>query len=352
MSRSVLLRQADPAVGRANAIVTVALTSFVIFSFVFIPGCGCSSSRPDGSDGVNGAVRSLDGVRFFAYQIQDQSSGENTRKLADSHYDLLVIDQVRSLKGEEDYDSRAEVSHLKESPDSAGGNKKVVCYLDVGEAESYRWYWREGWREGNPEWIVSEDPDGWDENYPVKFWREQWKNIMKESLDRIMEDGYDGVYLDWLEVYSFEPVAATAEEEGLDPRRELVDFVRELADHARSRNEGFLFIAQNAAELGDIARYVEVFDAIGQEAVWFDGGGDPDEGGTPGDIGVDPALTDELIEDLEKWQAAGRPVFDIEYAREPGNAEIAYRLGSEKGFRTYVTLRPLDGLTKTPPPGY
>ena len=294
----------------------------------------------------------LKGVKFFAYQIQDQSWDDNTQKLADSHYDLLIIDQTSSIKGEEDYDSEAEVSLLKKSKDSSGGEKIVVCYIDVGEAESYRSYWKEEWRVGDPEWIVAPDPDGWDENYPVAFWNEEWKDIMKEAIDGIIEDGYEGIYLDWLEVYSFEPVVEAAEDEGLDARDELVEFVRELADYARAKEPGFLFIAQNAAELGSIPEYVKIFDGIAQEAIWYDGGGDPDTEETPGDVTVESELSEELLDALAMWEREGKPVFDVEYAQEPSNVERAYRLGAEHGFKTYVTLRPLDALTSTPPPGY
>lgn len=295
---------------------------------------------------------SLENVKFWAYQIQDQYENDNIQKLAASRYDLLVIDQTRSIKGEEDYDDKADVSLLKNSSNSSGGKKIVVCYIDVGEAESYRWYWQKSWQIGDPDWIVAEDPDGWDENYPVKFWRKEWKNIMKKCLDRIIEDGYDGIYLDWLEIYSFEPVAEAAKAEDLDVRLELVKFVRELSQHAHLKNPDFLLIAQNAAELGEFPEYVKLFDAIAQEAIWYDGGGDPDTEEQPGDVPLDSYDSEGYVNHLEDWQALGKPVFNVEYAQKPANAQRAYRLGEEHGFKTYVTLRSLDALTKTPLPGY
>ena len=319
-----------------------------LFSMMALaPGCGPKTVRT-GHRGVEGTLKD---IRFFAYQIQSQEEGNNVRKLADSHYDMLVIDQTRSVKGEEDYESAADVARLKDSKGSSGRKKVVVCYIDVGEAESYRRYWRDTWRVGSPEWIVAPDPDGWDENYPVKFWRPQWKEIMNQAVDRIIEDGYDGIYLDWLEVYSFEPVARAAGKEGLNPRDGLVEFVREIARRARSKKPGFLLIAQNAAELGSIPEYVELFDAVAQESVWYEGAGDPDIGEFPGDVPVDPENTEELLRDLALWQKRGKPVFDIEYARDFSNVARAYALGDKHGFRTYVTLNPLDALSSTPPPG-
>ncbi len=320
-----------------------------LFSMMALaPGCGPKTARTD-HRGVEGTLKD---IRFFAYQLQGQEEYDNIQKLADSRYDMLVTDQTRSLKGEEGYESAADVARLKSSMGSSGVKKVVVCYLDVGEAESYRRYWKDDWHVGDPEWIVAPDPDGWDENYPVKFWRPEWKRIMNEAVDRIIEDGYDGIYLDWLEVYSFEQVAGAAREEGLDPRAELVEFVREIARRARSKKPGFLLIAQNAAELGSNPEYMELFDAIAQEGVWYEGGSDPDTDEIPGDVTVNPELTRELLNDLKLWQKRGKPVFDVEYAQQPSNVRRAYTLGEEHGFKTYVTLRMLDALSHTSPPGY
>lgn len=339
-----------PPRSTAITVMVALMLSFMLF----LAGCGGGSGdaeRPVSTAPATGAEGPLKDVRYFAYQIQGQEEATSIDRLAASRYDLLVIDQTSSLKGEEGYDSRAVVTRLKDSPSSSGGGKLVVCYVDVGEAESYRAYWRDGWRVGDPEWIVATDPDGWDENYPVKFWREQWKDIMRERFDSIIDDGYDGAYLDWLEVYSFEPVAEAARAEGLDPRAALVDFTSELAAYARSKKPGFIMIAQNAAEMGSVPEYAAVFDGIGQEAVWFDGAGDPDQGETDGDVPRDGEESRTIQGDLSTWLAQGKPVLDVEYAARAGNAAEAYRLGAEHGYRTYVTLRPLDALSDTPPSG-
>lgn len=319
------------------------------------PGRTTTRSQRTGARPSTAAQNSgnpLTSVRSFAYLIQDQEIRGNIAKLARSHYDLLLIDQTRSLKGEGRYDSARDVRRLKESSNSSGGKKLVVSYVDVGEAESYRWYWKTGWKVGRPEWIVAKDPDGWDENYPVKFWRPGWKDIMKTNIDRIIADGYDGVYLDWLEVYSFGPVARAAKREGLNPRIELTNFVRELKAHAEAKKPGFILIAQNGSELGRYPEYVELFDAVSQEAIFYDGGGDPDTGEKPGDVKVDPGLSQWYLANLRKWQKLGKPVFDVEYAQTRARVRRAYALGRLHKFKTYVTLRPLDRLTSTPPPGY
>ena len=310
-------------------------------------GCTTEPEAPAPADPA-----SLEDVEFFAYQIQEQHLDSAIDEIVESDYDLIIIDQTRSIVGEEDYDSAADVAAIQTSPGTNVGRKIVVCYVDVGEAESYRVYWEDDWEVGDPEWIVAPDPDGWDENYPVAYWDDEWRDIMYGVFDSIVEDGYDGAYLDWLEAYEFEPVIDAAEEAGLDSEEELISFVEDLADSARSQKPGFLMIAQNAAIMGEHADYVEVFDAIAQEAIWYDGVGDPDEPEQTGDTAIEPELTQEYLDALALWLEADRPVFAVEYAIEPGHVERAYELGGEHGFITYVTTRPLAMLTETPPPGY
>lgn len=318
----------------------------VLATILSLSGC---TATPEGHPGSPSAVSgALSDIEYWAYQIQDQTADDNLDLLAESDYELLVIDQTRSLLGEPGYDSAGDVVYLKDGLEG----RIVVCYWDVGQAESYRWYWEDDWEIGDPAWIVAEDPDGWDENYPVVFWDPDWQDIMLEGLDMIIDDGYDGVYLDWLEIYDFEPVVERAEEEGLDPEEELVAFVELLAEHARERDPEFLFIAQNAAEMGRIPAYRDVFDAVAQEAVWFDGEGDPNAAEQAADMFQDEEWTLEYLDDLEIWLEEGILVLDVEYAIEPGNAAEAYRLSDDEGFVPYVTTRPLAQLTDTPPPGY
>ena len=94
-----------------------------------------------------------------------------------------------------------------------------LAYLNVGQAEDYRSYWQSEWRapadsaRGTPDFMVSVDPDGWPGNYPVTYWDPRWKRVLfghrAALLDQILEDGFDGVYLDWVLGYQ-EPAVADA----------------------------------------------------------------------------------------------------------------------------------------------
>jgi len=317
----------------------------VIFSFWLI---SCQKDEP----AIINTDNKLKDVDFWAYQIDDIGSTECIDAFCNSHYDLLVIDQQRSIKGSESHNTRADIIRIKNSQNSKGGKKRVVCYFDVGQVESYRYYWQAGWEKGRPDWILDPDPDGWNNSYGVKFWSPEWKAIMKDYIGRIIDDGYDGVYLDWLMIYSFAPVVDAAHKDGVDVTKELISFIRELSAYAREKSNGFIFIAQNAAELGIYPEYVKLFDAIAQEDIWYDGSGDPDNGGNEGDSPMGTDDTQSFIKDLQLWQSQGKPVFNVEYAQKPENVSRAYSLGKQYQFKTYVTLRLLNKLTTTPPPNY
>lgn len=295
--------------------------------------------------GVGGPLP-LSQVLYWSYVIQDHFA--NPQALVDSHYDLMVIDQARSMSDYADYNDALLVQRLKESANHVGGNKVALCYVNIGEAEDYRWYWQEGWGIGQPSFILGADPDGWEGNYPVKYWDSSWKQILYAYLNRIIDDGYDGVYLDWLLGYELAMVQSAAAVEGRDAVMEMVQLVKDLADYARSLRTGFLIVAQNGAALGSYADYLAAIDAQAQEDVWFSGGAD----GVPGDIPRDPTETEMVLNQLAVIRAQRKPIFTVDYATIPANVATAYTQAGLQEFIEYVTTVELDVLTATPPPGY
>lgn len=329
-----------------RASIVLCLWTAALLAAAFLAG-GCTDA-PLADD--EAGVGALAGAEAFAYQLQGFEQGAALDALAGSGYDVFVIDRVASIAGDEAFDDAALVERLHGGTGVSGAPPLVLCYLDVGQAESYRAYWEDGWSVGDPEWIAGEDPDGWDENYPVTFWAPQWADIMRSELDAIVDAGFDGAYLDWLEVYEYAPVARAAAEAGIDPEDALVSFVAGLAEHARMQDPDFVLVAQNAAVLGARPEWRAMFDGIAQEAVWFDGEGDPDTSEQVGDIAQDAELTEYYLDALAVWQDAGFPVWTVEYAADPATAEQAYERAEREGFVTYVTTRLLDRITDTPPP--
>lgn len=294
----------------------------------------------------SGGPLALKSVAYWAYQIQNHYV--DPQPIADSHYDLLVIDQARSINDLTTYNDALLVSKFQASANHVGGNKIVLCYIDIGQAENYRWYWQQGWKVGNPAWIAGKDPDGWNGSFVVKFWDPEWKAILTTYLDRIVADGYDGIYMDWLEAFEFGAVVKAAANEGKNARAEMAKLVKELAAYARAKKPGFLMVGQNGAILADEPDYLSTVDGQAQEDTWFAGGAQ----GAQGDIATDPADTQERIQALNKFKTAGKPVFTCDYALKAANVAGCYANAPALGFVPYVTGVQLDRLTSTPPPGY
>jgi cysteinyl-tRNA synthetase len=262
----------------------------------------------------------------------------------------------------------------------AGHPKLVIAYIDIGQAEEYRTYWQEGWKIGDPEWIVGEDPDGWEGNYPVAFWYDEWQEIWLGEdglLQQVLDAGFDGVYLDWIEAYSDENVIAIAEQDDVDPVEEMIWWVQSISDFVKSQCDECVVIAQNAAELAEYDDYLDAIDGIAQEQVWFDGGADNDP---PGDCPLprtyaevdteayrdslsepcrryfdsDPESTlhvssEEYLYYLTLAQRKGIPIFTVDYALGPENVSWVYETSRTLGFVPFVSDRVLDRYVEPVP---
>ncbi|MCP4231664.1 MAG: hypothetical protein GY771_16155, partial [bacterium] len=138
-------------------------------------------------------------VGHYLYIINpgNYASGQEFIDAVDAtYYDLVIIDAY--------YDDTiltpAQINSLQEKPD--GKRRKVLSYLSIGEAEDYRWYWTSDWSSGNPDWLGPENPN-WPGNYKVRYWDPEWQAIIFEYEDKILDAGFDGVYLDIIDGYEY-----------------------------------------------------------------------------------------------------------------------------------------------------
>ncbi|HRJ70325.1 MAG TPA: endo alpha-1,4 polygalactosaminidase [Beijerinckiaceae bacterium] len=310
-------------------------------------------------------------AKGWTYQLQ----GLDTGRAAVEAEDLLVIDYSRDGSAEGAL-RPAEVEALKLKAD--GERRVVVSYLSIGEAESYRYYWQKGWSmvqagaagreaadaqksvtecaadddEGEsallpapsgakvpgpnaPGWLHYENVQ-WKGNYYVRFWEPEWQRIIfgtpTSYLDRIIDAGFDGVYLDRADVYGFWKGAhATSEDD-------MVDFIAELSAYAKARNPDFLVILQNAEDLVRHEAVRDAIDSIAKEDLLF---------------GIDHTETENCSQEvaastdyLKFAQAQGKPIFVVEYINDPGKQEAARARISELGFQAAFASRELDGFNQ------
>ncbi len=156
-------------------------------------------------EGDNENIASLAYAKNFLYLLNSVDYASNAAYLAalqGTGHDLLIIDLyyedgVTAL-------SSLDVASLKTK--SGGGTRLVLAYMSIGEAEDYRYYWRDSWRPGHPSWLDRENPD-WKGNYKVHFWDSDWQSIIFGNdgsyLKKILDAGFDGVYLDLIDAYEY-----------------------------------------------------------------------------------------------------------------------------------------------------
>jgi cysteinyl-tRNA synthetase len=168
-------------------------------------------SYPDPIQGKNDRdVENLSDAQNFLYLINPHRWDSKTRfvgEMARTHYDLLIIDAFfEDAEGGTVMLGREDIAALRVKP--GGARRLVIAYMSIGEAEDYRYYWREEWKDDPPSWLGGQN-SRWRGNYLVRYWDASWQRIIMGAadsyLDRIIDAGFDGVYLDVVAAYeSFE----------------------------------------------------------------------------------------------------------------------------------------------------
>ncbi|MHA1734707.1 MAG: endo alpha-1,4 polygalactosaminidase [Promethearchaeota archaeon] len=148
-------------------------------------------------------VTSLDRARNFLYLINPSefsSKAAFLSALSQTDYDLLIIDLFFNGTAL----TTADVGQLKTK--ASGGERLVVCYASIGEAEDYRYYWQDSWKANPPAWLAAENPN-WPGNYKVRYWNPGWQAVVFGSsgayIDRAIAAGFDGVYLDIIDAFEY-----------------------------------------------------------------------------------------------------------------------------------------------------
>ena len=302
----------------------------------------------------------LKAVRTFMYQLQGLEETGAVQKLAQSSYDLLVVEPTFTVKGSESFDAKGMVTKLK----AGKPGRLVVAYVDIGEAERFRVYWAKSWkrptkkRRGEPVFLLAPDPDGWKDDVSIAFWHPEWKALWlgeRGLIQQIMSAGFDGVYMDWVEACQEKRVVAAARAEGIEPVRAMVDFIAEIRQKIRQVRPEGVVIAQNAQELIDLEpRYARVIDGVGFEDTWFSGkadaGWEDPHGGDIPNKGKDEDSPAGRLKQYGKYLKAGIPVFTIDYCLKPENAARVYEEAKKAGVVPLVTRVSLERMTTTPPP--
>lgn len=267
-------------------------------------------------------------VRTWAIQLQDAYPD----MIATSGFDLVVIDYSRdgSEEGKYSSDEIQKMEDLEIIP---------IAYISIGEAEDYRFYWKDEWYNNPPEWLGKENPE-WNGNYAVKYWSSEWKQIVFNYLDKIIEQGFSGIYLDKVDEFEYWSDPTNGENVLLmeeDLARRMMNFILEIANYCKNKiNRTFYVIPQNGERLLEFDTNGTLLSTVSGWAVedLFYNGTEP----------MCLNAIQERTHYLDIIHAEGKPVFSVDYV-DDGNGYSGvnkerindYRVKAiEKGYIPYA----------------
>jgi cysteinyl-tRNA synthetase, unknown class len=187
--------------------------------------------------------------------------------------------------------------------------KEIVSYLSIGESEPYRSYYQSSWNTNPPSWMGKENPE-WAGSHKVKYWEPEWQQIVFNALDKIIECGFNGIYLDIVDGYAYWSDPNNGEGLVLDRQdaaQRMIDFIGKLTEYARVQKgkPDFYVIPQNGDGLISYDRdnsYLQNISGMGIESLFY-----------RETSSQSPAGIQYRSENLNKITAAGKPVLVIDY---------------------------------------
>jgi uncharacterized protein (TIGR01370 family) len=219
-------------------------------------------------------------------------------------YDLVVVDGIGDQNG-------PQLRATELAPLRASG-ALVLSYLSVGTVEA----WRPYASRVPSSWTLAKVEEWPDERY-VDARERGWQQIMEAQARDLDRRGFDGIYLDNLDVAEDFPAT----------RAGLIQLVERL----RSEVTDMLLVAQNGLAIVDQLPV----DAIAHEDVFgrWDGGyraSTPDE-------------TAAILGGLRRMHARGLPVLTLDYASPRSSiAREAVARSRAEGFLPAVSVLELD----------
>ncbi len=270
-------------------------------------------------------------AKSWAFQLKNLGP-EQQKKIAASPYDLVVIDSEQFPEGSEIPLTKEEVARMKIKPD--GSKRLVIAYFSVGEAETYRYYWKPEWNKKRPDWVGKENKE-WKENFLVKYWEPVWQNIVfgnpNAFADRIMAAGFDGFYIDRADAYYYYGDTKLA-------RDRMSEFIIKLTGYMRKVRPDIAILVQNAEELLDRPDYVAAIDGIAKEDLLY--------GITHKEEPNKKAEVDWTMNLLKPFRAQNKAVFVIEYLTRPDYIADASKRLTDANFVMYTGPRGLGSLVE------
>jgi uncharacterized protein (TIGR01370 family) len=273
-----------------------------------------------------------------SWMIQLDSYTNRLASIKASGFQMAVVDYSSDGTNPGKW-TRTEVKDAK-------SNKQLLAYISVAQAEDYRYYWSSSYKVGSPSWITAASPS-YSGQYLIDYSSSEWQSIILGYVAKIIYQGFDGAYLDNVNVYNNLGATALA-------KTQMVNWICKISQYAKAKNPNFKILTQNASDLiwvnnGALAGCI---DATAQESTWF----------KATDARTLEANRVQQLKDYTEFKRLGKPVFALDFAKTTSNIAEAYTKSKANGLIEYVTDANLDvlrinagfdpapGTTPTPPP--
>jgi len=184
----------------------------------------------------------------------------NIEQVINSPFEIVIIDYKKDGKEGGEL-SKVDIARIKAS------GKKVLSYITLDTAQSYRFYWKDEWNTTLPDFIIDKKSNNSD--YNVKYWEEAWKNILYKGKDNYVEKllslGFDGIDL----IVSKEKNLQSGE---IDTRQKMIDLITEVAVEIKKINPHAQVYLHNKIDLAEEERVLNVIDGVVKESLLFSDG--------------------------------------------------------------------------------
>ncbi|MFN0028133.1 MAG: endo alpha-1,4 polygalactosaminidase [Acidimicrobiales bacterium] len=231
-----------------------------------------------------------------------------------SNRDMVIIGRNNTHNGQEWTRDEIEAGKL---------SKWLLAYMSVGEAQRSEWYWQPEFDTNPPAWIVGQNP-WFTNNVYAEVWNGDWQSMLHGTIDRIVDQGFDGAFLDVVDAYWFPGFPGGP---AWYNKLHAALTVCALAEHARSHNPEFKLVINNALDLfWTIPGYMDCIDGTVIEGLWWIGS----------DTERDDFYRNQKIGELEYHKAAGKPIFSLDYAPW-WDGPVVEAAAQANGYLPYVT---------------
>ena len=212
------------------------------------------------------------------------------------------------------------------------GSALLLGYFSIGEAEVYRDYFNT-----IPQAALGPENPQWQGNYEVAFWTPEWRAVATAYLDKVIAQGYDGIYFDVVDEYQLNWAQTNAPGGAAGAEQAMADLVAYLANYAHAKLPSFKIWANNAEELLSNSTYFNAIDGMFKENLYYTDSGSKQ-----------PLSETQWSLDLMKpMLAAGKDVIAIEYVSTATKVADVQAQAAHDGLGYYTADINLNGVSLT-----